>query len=153
MDKIETSVALTMSPDAGRVFFAALMYAAARIPQDKGEHADSEMSHADWLRWGANRLDAAIRATELERLQAGQWRDYTIENYGEGTYDTCVVCRSDGGCEWLRANVEGRYLTLGEAVDAAQEHVAWHAKQEAEESAVDQPVSSSVASKTEGDQL
>lgn len=61
------------------------------------------------------------------------WRDYTVENYGEGTYDTCVVCRSDGGCEWLRSNADGRYLTLGEAVDAAKEHVAWHARQELEE--------------------
>lgn len=69
----------------------------------------------------------------MSEIKRATWRDYTIENYGEGTYDTCVLCRSDGGCEWLRSNAEGRYLTLGEAVDAAQEHVAWHAQQDAEE--------------------
>lgn len=54
-------VALTMSPDAGEVFLKALIYAANRIPPN-ARMEGAEMSHEDWLRWGASRLDAAIRA-------------------------------------------------------------------------------------------
>lgn len=67
---------------------------------------------------------------------APTWRDYSIEhNASFDIYDTAIVCRSDGGCEWttLEADLprEGRYLTLGEAMDAAQEHVRWHAELDA----------------------
>lgn len=57
----EPVVALTMTPDAGRLFWKALIYAANRIPREaRASHED--LSHEDWLRWGASRLDAAIRA-------------------------------------------------------------------------------------------
>lgn len=56
-------VALTMTPDAGRMFLKALIYAASRIsPVTRA--AGAEISHEDWLLWGANRLDAALRAAE-----------------------------------------------------------------------------------------
>lgn len=60
------------------------------------------------------------------------WRDYSLHQYGTGENDVSVLCRSDGGCEDFEANAEGRYLTLGEAVDWAQKHTADHAKWDAE---------------------
>lgn len=58
---IKDVVALTMTPDAGSAFWKALIYAANRIPREARTDG-SEMTHEDWLRWGASRLDAAIRA-------------------------------------------------------------------------------------------
>ena len=57
-------VALTMSPEAAERFQTALIYAANRIPQEARKHYTDEMSHEDWLRWGANRIDAARRTVE-----------------------------------------------------------------------------------------
>ena len=57
------------------------------------------------------------------------WEDYSLEQDSEdGPYDVRVICRSDGGCEEFLANKDGRYLTLGEAVEWAKAHVAVHAK-------------------------
>lgn len=64
----DVTVALTMTPDAGRAFLRALTYAANRIPH-KARTDGAEMSHEDWLRWGASRLDVAIRAAESSSLE------------------------------------------------------------------------------------
>lgn len=56
-------VALTMTVDAGRMFWQALIYAAARVSPD-ARVAGAEQSHEEWLQWGASRLDAAIRAAD-----------------------------------------------------------------------------------------
>jgi hypothetical protein len=53
-------VALTMTPDAGRAFWKALIAAAARIPEDARTKGD-ETSYVEWLEWGASRLDLALR--------------------------------------------------------------------------------------------
>lgn len=67
---------------------------------------------------------------DAARATAGAWRAFTIEP--DGTDATCgvqVVCRRENDdCEWAKANQTKQYLTLGEAVDASQEHAAWHAK-------------------------
>lgn len=60
------------------------------------------------------------------------WRDYSFHQYGTGENDVSVLCRSDGGCEDNLPNAEGRYLTLGEAVDWAQKHATQHAEWAAE---------------------
>lgn len=62
-------VALTMTVDAGRMFWQALIYAAARVSPD-ARVAGAEQSHEEWLQWGASRLDAAIRAADAG--EAGQ---------------------------------------------------------------------------------
>lgn len=66
---------------------------------------------------------------ELIAARSGAWRDYTIEPTGRPSgIDTAVLCRSDDVCEDHRPNDTGRYLTLGEAVDWAVDHVAAHAE-------------------------
>ncbi len=63
-------VALTMTPEAGRLFLKALNYAACRIVTS-AHTDDGEMSHEDWLRWGASRLDAALLAAADGELEPG----------------------------------------------------------------------------------
>ncbi len=62
----EITVALTMSPEAAQRFWDALIYAANRIPRESRSNPAESMSHEDWLRWGASRLDAAGRDLGLE---------------------------------------------------------------------------------------
>lgn len=59
------------------------------------------------------------------------WRDCTIELTSldmNGNPSATVLCRADGDCMWNTAEnmdwEEGRYLTLGEAVDAWEKHYA-----------------------------
>lgn len=93
--------------------------------------------HADEYDESCIECDRYRLTVELEQLRAeltgGGWRDYSVETYGEAPYDTATVCRSEGGCEWIHPNANGRYLTLGEAFDAARAHVGWHAAEDAEE--------------------
>jgi hypothetical protein len=65
-------VALTMTPDAGQAFLKALNYAANRLWAREVRTDQADMSHEDWLRWGASRLDAALRA--VEPAEEGQER-------------------------------------------------------------------------------
>jgi hypothetical protein len=62
----EATVALTMTPEAAKRFWTALIYAANRIPRESRLSPGEEMSHEDWLRWGASRLDHAGRELGLE---------------------------------------------------------------------------------------
>lgn len=73
-EPITDTVALTMTLAAAERFLRALIYAANRIPREARIHYSDQMSHEDWLRWGANRLDAECRALELEpdASRAGQ---------------------------------------------------------------------------------
>ncbi|MEV4416145.1 hypothetical protein [Catellatospora sp. NPDC049609] len=57
------------------------------------------------------------------------WRDYTVEPDGESP-GVAVLCRSDEACMDHQPNADGRYLTLGEAVDWALEHIADHARRD-----------------------
>jgi hypothetical protein len=57
------------------------------------------------------------------------WRNYTLEANGLDPEDLYVVCRDPemgGSCEWNQPNAHSRYLTVGEALDAAQAHHRWH---------------------------
>lgn len=62
-------VALTMAPYAGVLFWNALMYAANRIPANARTEG-AEDSHEDWLRWGASRLDLALRVAFNAKAEA-----------------------------------------------------------------------------------
>lgn len=75
----ETLLALTMTPEAAEHFKAALLHAAARIPQAKAKTVDEPMDHADWLRWGANRLDAVITAPSRQPILS----NFTAEEGGD----------------------------------------------------------------------
>jgi hypothetical protein len=67
----EGTVALTMTPDAGLLFWKALIYAANRVPREaRASHED--LSHEDWLRWGASRLDAALLAATEPPAEANR---------------------------------------------------------------------------------
>lgn len=59
---------------------------------------------------------------------AATWRDYTLESMPDG--GVAALCRSDCDCMDARINADGRYLTLGEAYDWANAHIAWHAEME-----------------------
>lgn len=55
------------------------------------------------------------------------WRNYTIEPWHD--HQTAAVCRDPemgGSCEWNNPPAGDYYLTLGEALDAAQAHHRWH---------------------------
>jgi hypothetical protein len=73
-----------------------------------------------------------IREGATEMTTTPTWRDYSIHHYGSHDHETSVLCRSDNGCEDFTANADGRYLTLGEAVDWAQKHATQHAEWVAE---------------------
>ncbi|HEY1176794.1 MAG TPA: helix-turn-helix transcriptional regulator [Phytomonospora sp.] len=56
------------------------------------------------------------------------WADYTLEPDRElASFGVTVLCRSDSDCYDNQPNADGRYLTLGEAVAWAVDHVAHHA--------------------------
>ncbi len=69
--EVDGLVALTLTPDAGQAFRAALIYAANRIPADARMEGAAD-SHEGWLRWGASRLDAALHATKQPEADASE---------------------------------------------------------------------------------
>ena len=60
------------------------------------------------------------------------WRDFTLHGGGTHETDVIAVCRHKGepDCEEHIPNPDGRYLTLGEAVDFGIRHLADHTVRE-----------------------
>jgi hypothetical protein len=60
------------------------------------------------------------------------WRDFTLHGGGQHESDVMALCRYKGepDCEENIPNQQGRYLTLGEAVDFGIRHLADHTVRE-----------------------
>lgn len=57
------------------------------------------------------------------------WREFIVTP--DGMYGVGLACRGSGyDCDWTWIHPDGyRYFMLGEAVEAAKEHLDWHGAQ------------------------